>query len=61
MDPKLPYTMVTDAFGTMAGGVLMQDQGDGLQPLPFLSKRLKPMEQTYTMYEWELAAVAYCL
>ena len=38
LDPKLPYTMVTDASGTAASGVLMQDQGDGLQPLAFLSR-----------------------
>ena len=37
-DPKLPYTVVTDASGTAAGGVLMQDQGDGLQSLTFLSR-----------------------
>ena len=43
-DPKLPYTIVTDASGTAAGGVLMQDQGDGLRPLAFLSRRLKPTE-----------------
>ena len=53
--------MVTDASGTAAGGVLMQDQGDGLQPLTFLSRRLKPMEQRYSAYEQELAVVAYCL
>ena len=60
-DPKLPYTVVTDASGTAAGGVLMQDQGDGLQPLAFLNRRLKPTEQRYSAYERELAAVAYCL
>ena len=60
-DPKLPYTVVTDASGTAAGGVLMQDQGDGLRPLAFLSRRLKPTEQRYSAYERELAAVAYCL
>ena len=60
-DPKIPYTVVTDASGIVAGGVLMQDQGNGLQPLAFLSRRLEPMEQRYTMYERELAVVAYCL
>ena len=39
----------------------MQDQGDGLQPLAFLNRRLKPMEQRYSAYEQELVAVAYCL
>ena len=51
LDPKLPYTVVTDASGTEVGGVLMQDQGDGLQPLAFLSSHLKLMEQRYNMYE----------
>ena len=39
----------------------MQDQGDGLQPLTFLSRRLKSTEQRYSAYERELAAVTYCL
>ena len=51
LDPKLPYIVVTDAFGTVVGGVLMQDQGDGLQPLTFLSRRFKPTEQRYSAYE----------
>ena len=51
LDPKLPYTVVTDASGTVAGGGLMQDQGDRLQPLAFLSRRLKPTEQRYSAYE----------
>ena len=37
-DPKLPYTVVTDASGIAAGGVLMQEKGHGLQPLVFLSR-----------------------
>ena len=60
-DPRLPYTVVTDASRSAAGGVLMQDQGNGLQPLAFLSRQLKPTEQRYSTYERELAAVAYCL
>ena len=60
-DPKLRYTVVTDASSIAAGGVLMQDQGDGLQPLACLSRRLKPMEQRYSVYERELAAIAYCV
>ena len=52
--------MVTDASGTAVGGVLMQDQGEGLQPLAFMSKALKPAERRYSAYERELVAVAYC-
>ena len=39
----------------------MQDQGNELQPLVFLSRWLKPTEQRYNAYERELAVVAYCL
>ena len=60
-DPKLPYTVVTDASSTAAGGVLMQDQVNGLQHLVFLSRQLKRMEQRYNVYEQELAVVTYCL
>ena len=59
-EPKLPYTVVTDALGTTMGGVLMQDQGEGLQPLAFMSKALKPSERRYSAYERELAAMANC-
>ena len=60
-DPKLPYTVVTDASGTAASGVLMQDQGNGLQPLAFLSRWLKTAEQRHSAYEREMVATAYCL
>ena len=50
-DPKLPYIVVTNASSATAGGVLMQDQGDGLQPLMLLSRRLKPTGQRYSAYE----------
>ena len=58
--PDLSYTVVTDASGTTVGGVLMQDQGEGLRPLAFMSKVLKPTKHRYSAYERELAAVAYC-
>jgi len=60
-DLKLQYTIVTNASGTGAGGSLLQDQGDSLRPIVFLSRRLKPTEQKYSAYERELAAMAYCL
>ena len=58
-DPKLLYTMVTDASGAAVGGVFMQDQGEGLQSLASMSKALKPSERCYLAYECELAAIAY--
>ena len=59
-NPSKPYVVVTDASGLAAGGVLMQDQGQGLRPLAFMSRALKPTEQQYSAYERELAAIAYC-
>ena len=50
-DPTLPYTIFTDASGTGAGGALLQDHGDGLRPIAFLSRRLKPTEQRYSASE----------
>ena len=37
----------------------MQDQGNGLRPLAFMSKVLTPTDQRYSEYERELAAMAY--
>lgn len=52
--------MVTDASQIAVGGVLMQHYGEGLQPLAFLRRQLKPTEQRYLAYEGELAVVMYC-
>ena len=58
-DPSLPYTVVSGASRDVAGGILMQDQGEGLRPVAFMSREFKPTEQRYSGYERELAAVAY--
>ena len=57
-NPKLSYNVVTYASGAAVGGVLMQDQGEGMQPLAFMSKALKPSERHYSAYERKLASVA---
>ena len=59
-DPLLPYTVVTNASKHAVGGVIMQDQGDGLRPIAFHSKMLTVSEMKYSAYERELAAIAYC-
>ena len=38
----------------------MQDQGEGLRPLAFMSRAVKPTEQWESAYERELVAIAYC-
>ena len=57
---ETPLHCSHNTSGTVAGGVLMQDQGDGLQPLAFLSRLLKPTEQRYSVYKQGLATIAYC-
>ena len=60
-DPQLQYVVVTDASAVAVGGTLMQDQGDGLRPIAFMSRTLSPAERRYSPYERELAAMAFCL
>ena len=50
---------MSDAFGDAIGGVLMQDQREGLQPVAFMSRAFKPTKQRYSAYERELAVAAY--
>ena len=51
--------VVTDASQSAEGGVSIAGYGDGLCPLAFLSRRLKPTEQRYLAYEGKLATIAY--
>ena len=53
--------MAIYALGIVDRGVLLQDQGEGVQLLAFLSKRFTQTEQKYSAYERELAAMAHCL
>ena len=52
-DPKLPYVVTADACGFGIGASLMQDQGSGLQPVAFLSKKLTDAELKYPNHERE--------
>jgi len=55
-----PYLLVTDASQVAVGGVLMQDQGNGYQPIAYESKALSPAEQNYNTTERELLAIVHC-
>ena len=46
-DPSLPYTVITDASDFAVGGVLCQDQGQGLQPVTFESCKLNAAQLNY--------------
>jgi hypothetical protein len=60
-DPTLPFVVHTDASGFAVGAVLMQDQGKGLQPIAFLSKKMLPAETRYPVHEQELLAIIHAL
>ena len=56
-DPSKPYVITADACGFGIGACLMQDQGRGLQPIAFLSKKLTDAELKYQNHERELLAL----
>ena len=43
-DPDLPFTVTTDASDFAVGAVLMQDQGQGPQPVAFTSRKMNSHE-----------------
>ena len=61
-DTIKPFTVMTDAFLTATGAVLMQtDFNEDLHPCAFLSKTLSAAEQNYDIFDQELLAVIHAL
>jgi hypothetical protein len=60
-DPNLPYVVHTDASQHAVGAVLQQDQGRGLQPIAYLSKKMLDAESRYPTHEQELLAIIVAL
>jgi hypothetical protein len=60
-DQSLPYVVMTDASGIAVGASLNQDQGRGLQPIAFMSKKLLPAETRYPTHEQEELAIIIAL
>jgi hypothetical protein len=60
-DPAKPFHVFADASQFAVGAVLMQDQGNGLQPVAFESRKLTSAEQNYPIHEIELLAVVHAL
>ncbi|GJP37223.1 hypothetical protein CLOM_g21654 [Closterium sp. NIES-68] len=56
-DPKRDYVMEADASDQAVGAVLMQDQGNGLQPIAYLSKKLHGAELNYPIHDKEALAI----
>ena len=58
---ELPFTVMTDASGFAVGAALLQDHGNGLQPICHMSMKMNPAEQNYAVHEQELLAIVRAL
>ena len=60
-DDSQPYVVTTDASGFAIGATISQDQGQGLQPIAFMSHKMGPAEKNYPVHEQELFAIICAL
>ncbi|GJP63579.1 hypothetical protein CLOP_g20649, partial [Closterium sp. NIES-67] len=58
-DPDRPYEVVTNASDIAIGAVLLQDFGDGLQPVAYESRKLQGTEKNYTVHNKEMLAIVH--
>ncbi|GJP35285.1 hypothetical protein CLOM_g19792 [Closterium sp. NIES-68] len=58
-DPDRPYEVVTDDSDIAIGAVLLQDFGDGLQPVAYESRKLQGTEKNYTVHDKEMLAIVH--
>ncbi|GJP36998.1 hypothetical protein CLOM_g21459 [Closterium sp. NIES-68] len=56
-DPEHDYVIEADASDQAVGAVLMQDQGNGLQLIAYLSKKLHGAELNYPIHDKEALAI----
>ncbi|CAI7901125.1 unnamed protein product, partial [Closterium sp. NIES-54] len=56
-DPKKDYVVEADASDQAVGAVLMQDHGNSLQPIAYLSKKLHGAELNYPIHDKEALAM----
>lgn len=60
-NPKLSYVLHVDASREGLGGVLYQDQGEGLRPVAFVSRSLSPAEKNYPTHKLEFLALKWAV
>ncbi|CAI7797883.1 unnamed protein product [Closterium sp. NIES-53] len=58
-DPHSPFEVVTDASDIAIGAVLLQDFGNGLQPIAYESRKLLPPEKNYPIHDREMLAIVH--
>jgi RNase H-like domain found in reverse transcriptase/Integrase zinc binding domain/Retroviral aspartyl protease/Chromo (CHRromatin Organisation MOdifier) domain len=55
------YVVHTGAFDSVTSAVMQQDQGNGLQPIAYMSKKMFPAATRYPVHEQELLAIIHSL
>lgn len=60
-NPKLPYVLHVDASREGLGGVLYQDEGEGLRPVAFVSRSLSQTEKNYPTHKLEFLALKWAV
>ena len=61
-NPSQPYILYTDASDKAIGGILCQEDPDGIErPIQYVSAKLSSAAQKYSVIEKECYAVVYCL
>ncbi|GJP32774.1 hypothetical protein CLOM_g17372 [Closterium sp. NIES-68] len=56
-DPECDYVIEADASDQAVGAILMQDHGNRLQPITYLSKKLQGAELNYPIHNKEALAI----
>ncbi|GJP31213.1 hypothetical protein CLOM_g9897 [Closterium sp. NIES-68] len=58
-DPERPFEVITDASDVAIGAVLMQDFGNGLQPIAYKSLKMQSAERNYPVHDKEMLAIVH--
>ncbi|GJP55952.1 hypothetical protein CLOM_g14963 [Closterium sp. NIES-68] len=58
-DPYRPFDLITDTSDLAVCVVLLQDFGEGLQPIAYESRKLNPTERNYPVHDKELLAIVH--
>ncbi|GJP31022.1 hypothetical protein CLOM_g7819 [Closterium sp. NIES-68] len=58
-DPERPFEVITDASDIAIGAELMQDFGNGLQPITYESRKMQSAEHNYPVHDKEMLAIVH--
>ncbi|GJP51202.1 hypothetical protein CLOM_g10364 [Closterium sp. NIES-68] len=58
-DPHRPFKVTTDASDIAIGAILLQDFGEGLQPIAYKSRKLHSPERNYPKHVKEMLAIVH--